>query len=68
MKLELEQLPGKIEALEAEVEVVRMEVAAPEFYSRPAGDVTAALDRLAEVEARLEQTIERWMALEEQDS
>lgn len=68
LKLELEQLPGKIEVLEAEVEMIRVEVAAPEFYSRPSGDVTAALDRLAETEARLEQTIERWMALEEQDS
>ncbi|WP_425481850.1 ATP-binding cassette domain-containing protein [Marinobacter changyiensis] len=68
MKHELEQLPGKIEVLEGEAEAIRAEVSAPEFYSRPSGDVTAALDRLAEVEARLEQTIERWMALEEQDS
>lgn len=68
LKHELEQLPGKIEVLEAEAETIRAEVSAPEFYSRPSGDVTAALDRLAEVEARLEQTIERWMALEEQDS
>ncbi|MEX0603171.1 MAG: ATP-binding cassette domain-containing protein [Marinobacter sp.] len=68
LKLELEQLPGKIEILEAELETLRAEVAAPEFYSRPSGEVTAVLDRLAEGEARLEQTIERWMALEEQNS
>lgn len=66
LKLELEQLPGRIEELEGAVAEIQAEVAAPEFYSRPSGEVTAALDRLAETEAKLEKTIERWMALEEQ--
>ncbi|WP_166263698.1 ATP-binding cassette domain-containing protein [Marinobacter caseinilyticus] len=66
LKLELEQLPGKIEVLEQDVAQLQTEVTATDFYSRPSGEVTAALDKLAEIEARLEQTMERWMALTEQ--
>lgn len=66
LKLELEQLPGKIEALELKVAELRETMAAPEFYSRSPEDVSATLDKLKETETRLEQVIERWMELEEQ--
>ncbi|WP_404363087.1 ATP-binding cassette domain-containing protein [Marinobacter sp.] len=68
LKLELEQLPGRIAALESDVESRRAEVAAPDFYTGPASEVTAALDELAEKEAELEKVIERWMELEERST
>ena len=66
LKLELEQLPGRIEALEETAARQRAEVNDPGFYTRPAGEVTRALEQLAETEATLEATIERWMELEQQ--
>ena len=66
LKLELEQLPGKIEALEGEVAGLQQAISAADFYSGPAETVSATLDKLADAEARLEQVIERWMELEEQ--
>lgn len=65
LKRELEQLPGTIETLENRVADQQSVVTSDDFYARPAGDVTAELDRLAALEAELEQTIERWMELEE---
>ncbi|MDX1634299.1 MAG: ATP-binding cassette domain-containing protein, partial [Marinobacter sp.] len=66
LKLELEQLPGRIEALEETAARQRAEVNDPDFYTRPADEVTQALEQLAATEAKLEATIERWMDLEQQ--
>ncbi|GGC78054.1 ABC transporter ATP-binding protein [Marinobacter halophilus] len=66
LKLELDQLPGQIEALEQEVADLQAAVAAPDFYSGPADEVSATLERMSETESRLESVIERWMELEEQ--
>ncbi|MBD3641160.1 MAG: ATP-binding cassette domain-containing protein [Marinobacter sp.] len=66
LKLELEQLPARIEALEQEVAELQDTISAPEFYSGPADEVAATLQKLTEAEQSLEQTIERWMELEEQ--
>ncbi len=66
LKLELEQLPGQIEALEQEVADLREAVAAPNFYSGLPDEVSATLEQLSETESRLESVIERWMELEEQ--
>ncbi|MDX1551299.1 MAG: ATP-binding cassette domain-containing protein, partial [Marinobacter sp.] len=66
LKLELEQLPGQIEALERELEELRQRISEPEFYSGPADQVSATLAELGDREARLEKVIERWMELEEQ--
>ncbi|MBS8239280.1 ATP-binding cassette domain-containing protein [Marinobacter lipolyticus] len=66
LKLELEELPGKIETLENEVESLQAAIADPEFYSGPPNEVSATLEALTEKESRLEQVIERWMELEEQ--
>lgn len=66
LKLELEQLPGQIEALERELEELRQRISEPEFYSGPADEVSATLAELGDREARLEKVIERWMELEEQ--
>ncbi|MDF0750630.1 ATP-binding cassette domain-containing protein [Marinobacter sp. 71-i] len=66
VKLELEQLPGQIEELEAELENLQKQISDPDFYSGPAEEVSATLAELGEKEARLEKVIERWMELEEQ--
>ncbi len=66
LKLELEQLPARIEALEQEVAELQDTISAPEFYSGPADEVAATLQKLTDAEQSLEQTIERWMELEEQ--
>lgn len=66
LKLELEQLPGQIEALEQEVASLQQIISSPDFYSGPPNEVSATLEQLTETESRLEKVIERWMELEEQ--
>jgi ATP-binding cassette subfamily F protein uup len=62
---ELEALPGEIEALEARQTELQTLSADPGFYSRPQDEVQALLSELAELEPRLEASIERWSELEE---
>jgi ATP-binding cassette subfamily F protein uup len=66
LKLELEQLPGQIEALEQEVAGLKEKISSADFYSGPPNDVSATLEALTAKENRLEKVIERWMELEEQ--
>jgi ATP-binding cassette subfamily F protein uup len=66
LKLELEQLPAQIEALEQEVAGLQERISQADFYSGPPDEVSATLEALTEKEGRLEQVIERWMELEEQ--
>jgi len=66
LKLELDELPGKIESLETEVAALQDRISDPEFYSGPPEGVSKTLAELADTEARLEKVIERWMELEEQ--
>lgn len=66
LKLELEQLPGQIEALEQEVARLQETISSADFYSGPPNEVSATLEELTEKESRLEKVIERWMELEEQ--
>jgi len=65
LKLELEQLPGRIERLEGDVETIREQVNAPDFYQQDHEKVTATLERLSEMEQELDQLMNRWMELEE---
>ncbi|MCG7199803.1 ATP-binding cassette domain-containing protein [Marinobacter pelagius] len=66
LKLELEQLPARIEALEQEVAELQETISASDFYSGPADEVATTLQKLTDAEQNLEATIERWMELEEQ--
>ena len=66
LKLELEQLPGQIGALEQEVAGLKEKISLADFYSGPPNEVSATLEALTEKENRLEKVIERWMELEEQ--
>ena len=63
-KRELEALPGKIEALEAEQEALSTKMADPDFY-RNADEVKQANQRLTEIESELTQAYERWEVLDE---
>ena len=66
---ELDQLPAEIESLEASIAALQELVAEPDFYSQDHEKVQAKLKELADMEALLEQRIERWSELEiQQDS
>jgi len=61
---ELEQLPARIEALEAEQKQLQASVASPDFYKRPAAEIHEALSRLEELETLLLAAYTRWDALD----
>jgi ATP-binding cassette subfamily F protein uup len=63
---ELDELPARIEALEAELDALQIRIASADFYSGPADEVQASLARLDKLPGELESTVERWAALEEQ--
>ncbi|UCD51234.1 MAG: hypothetical protein JSW27_01115, partial [Phycisphaerales bacterium] len=60
---ELEALPGLIEELEAELEVLHNQLADPAFY-RNQDQVITAKKRLADLETQHSQAFERWEHLE----
>jgi ABC transport system ATP-binding/permease protein len=61
---ELDVLPARIEALEAEQRALIAAVAAPEFYKEPAATITGALARLDEIRSQLDDLYARWDALD----
>jgi len=63
-KKELEELPARIETLEAEQEELHARLADPEFYKTAGPQVAGLQQRLRELEAELEQVYERWQELE----
>jgi ABC transport system ATP-binding/permease protein len=63
-QLELEQLPARIEALEAEQTKLQADVSSPDFYKRPAAEIHGALARLEELETLLLAAYTRWDALD----
>jgi ATP-binding cassette subfamily F protein uup len=65
---ELESLPARIEALEAEQTALHERLADPVFYKRPAEEVAAAQRRLKDLEDELAAAYARWEALEAQSS
>ncbi|WP_447957622.1 ATP-binding cassette domain-containing protein [Vreelandella sp. EE7] len=64
LQRELDSLPGEIEKLESEVAALEQTVGDPGFYQKPATEVTAKLQEMEGVQARLESAMERWMELE----
>ena len=65
LQRELEALPGRIESLEADLQALNDEVAAPDFYQRDHAGVAAALERLSATQAELDQAYARWLELSE---
>ncbi|WP_221077111.1 ATP-binding cassette ATPase Uup [Agarivorans aestuarii] len=65
LKLELDQLPEKLEAAEAQVEELQSKVNEPEFFNLEQDRVQDTLNNLAEAEQKLEDLFMRWEELEE---
>ena len=63
-QLELEQLPSRIEALEAEQQQLQAAVTSADFYKRPAAEIHEVLARLEELETLLLTAYTRWDALD----
>ncbi len=61
---ELEQLPARIAALEAEQAALQGRLADPAFYQEPAETRRQAQERLAAVDAEIDAALLRWEALE----
>jgi ATP-binding cassette subfamily F protein uup len=66
LKLELEELPKKIESLEAQLTRLQGAIGDPGFYSGPPDEVSATLEKMSETQRQLDAVMERWMELEEQ--
>jgi ATP-binding cassette subfamily F protein uup len=65
-KRELEQLPQRIETLEAEQEVLHRRMADPALYQGDGHEVAAAKAKLDDIETELAACYERWETLEAQ--
>jgi ATP-binding cassette subfamily F protein uup len=63
---ELEQLPGQIEAWEAEQTALHERMAAPGFYQQDGAVISQATQQLADLHDRLSEAYERWETLEAQ--
>ena len=61
---ELEELPARIERLDADIAALTAQIQDPAFYRQPAEAVTAANARLSALQAELEQAYARWNELE----
>jgi ABC transport system ATP-binding/permease protein len=57
-------LPGRIAALEAELKRLESEVAGPDFYKKPAREISATMARLEAVPDELLAAYARWDELE----
>ncbi|GHC29653.1 ATP-binding cassette domain-containing protein [Aidingimonas halophila] len=64
LQRELDALPARIEALEAEIAEFETQVGDPGFYQQDADTVTSTLEALSAKQAELDQAMERWMELE----
>ena len=65
---ELEQLPVQIESLEARIEHLQQQIAAPDFYGSGQDAAQSVLQDLDYEQKRLEQSVERWSELEEKQA
>jgi ATP-binding cassette subfamily F protein uup len=63
-KLELEEIPKKIEALEAEQHDLNVKLETPEFYQQENALITQAVNRLQELHDELAVLYQRWAELE----
>lgn len=65
LKLELEELPSKVEQLEKALDAQQVVVNDPDFFKQDAAITSEALNHLAQLESELEAAFERWEELEE---
>ncbi|MBL8379789.1 MAG: ATP-binding cassette domain-containing protein [Burkholderiales bacterium] len=62
---ELEELPGRISAIEAEQAGLNARLADPDIYTRAPNEVGPARERIEAIEGELMALLERWEALEQ---
>ena len=62
---ELDQLPGKIEALEDRLASLESQISAADFYAQGHEVTGPVLDEMTAVQAALDGALERWTALED---
>ncbi|MDX9991308.1 MAG: ATP-binding cassette domain-containing protein [Anaerolineales bacterium] len=65
---ELAELPGRIEALEAEQHKLAHDMADSDFYQRSASEISRTVDKLKELEEELARAYQRWEELEHSHS
>ncbi len=63
---DLDALPAIIEKLEAEVEDIQQQMAAPEFFQQDKTEIVALQTKLKQRQQSLDESYERWQELEEQ--
>ncbi len=63
-KRELEELPRRIEMLEAEQHQLTVKMEDPAFYQQEGAKITQAVNRLQELQEELSRTYQRWAELE----
>ena len=63
-KLELEKLPGQIEKLEKEQQILHERMADPAFYEKSKDNIKKTTDLLAVVDKELQQAYDRWAVLD----
>jgi ATP-binding cassette subfamily F protein uup len=63
-KKELEELPARIDAIEAEIRALETQLASPDFYREPAGTVRDAVTRLDALRAEHDAALQRWEELD----
>lgn len=62
---ELDELPAKMEQLESDIEALQSAMADPAFFEQERSVVEAETARLGELEANLNDAMDRWVELEE---
>ena len=61
---ELEQLPAKVEKLEAEIERIGTQMNDPDFYQQSSGEIARINARAQELQQELDKAYQRWEVLE----
>lgn len=67
-QLDLKALTLEIEKLEQQQAALIATMSEADFYNQPADHISATQQQLAQIETQLEQTFEKWAALEEKQS
>jgi len=63
-KMELAELPRRIEKLETDIHSLTVEMSAPSFYQQNSAQITQVVNRLKEMQDELTQAYHRWEELE----
>ncbi|TWH76642.1 ATP-binding cassette subfamily F protein uup [Azomonas agilis] len=64
LQRELDELPARIERLEADMEQLQAQMSDPNFFQKSAAETNAALARTEAMQQELDQLLERWAELE----